>query len=112
AQWRRAFRASAGREPTVAEEREWAAKSRASKGRFYRGGLFTFWRDVAAYYGITPETVEGLRHHPDLPAELGRARLVAELLGSEGVTREHATFDIIALRREAYERAPGLVAPR
>ena len=43
--------------------------------------------------------------------DVGRALLVAELLGSEGVTREHATFDMPALRVAAYERAPGLVPP-
>jgi conjugative relaxase-like TrwC/TraI family protein len=109
--WREEFADQFGREPTIFEEREWAAKSRATKGRFCRGNLFAFWRDVAAFHGVTPETVEWLRHHRPLPAGQGRAQLVAELLGSEGVTREHATFDLQSLRLAAYERAAGLIPP-
>src|SRR5207247_10539914 len=110
-QWRREFLDRFGREPSMFEEREWTAKSRAAKGRYCRTDLFTFWRDVAACHGVTPETVEWLRLHPRVPIEHGRAQLVAELLGSEGVTREHATFDMAALRVAAYERAAGLVPP-
>ncbi len=43
------------------------------------------------------------------PAE-GRAALIAELLSPDGITREHAAFDMRTLRTEAYQRAPGLVA--
>ena len=109
--WRREFLEHFSREPSLFEERQWAAKSRAEKGRYRRGDLFAFWRDTAACYGVTPEAIEMLRYERIPMPDVGRAQLVAELLGSEGVTREHATFDMPALRVAAYERAPGLVAP-
>ncbi len=110
-QWRKEFRALAGRDPTIFEEREWAAKNRATKGRYYRSDLFTFWRDAAASLGVTPEQLYGLRHGGgQITPEQGRARLVEELLSPEGVTSEHATFDLQSLRVAAYERAPGLIS--
>ena len=108
-EWRKEFLEHFGREPSIFEERQWAAKSRAEKGRFYRGDLFAFWRDTAAHYGMTPERAEMLRYQRISVA--GRTQLVAELLGSDGVTREHATFDMQSLRVAAYEHAPGLVPP-
>jgi conjugative relaxase-like TrwC/TraI family protein len=111
-QWRQEFHARAGRDPTIFEEREWAAKNRAPKGRYYRADLFTFWRDAAASLGVTPEQLDALRHGGgQVTRDQGRARLVGELLSPEGVTREHATFNLQSLRVAAYERAPGLISP-
>jgi conjugative relaxase-like TrwC/TraI family protein len=111
-QWRQEFHDLTGRDPTIFEEREWAAKNRAPKGRYYRSDLFTFWRDAAMSLGVTPEGVEGLRRSGRrITPEHGRAQLAWELLSPEGVTREHATFTLADLRLAAYERSPGLVDP-
>jgi conjugative relaxase-like TrwC/TraI family protein len=111
-QWREEFHALAGRDPTIFEEREWAAKNRAPKGRYYRSDLFSFWREAAGQVGVTPEQVDALRHAGrQVNPGQGRARLVDELLSPEGVTREHATFDLQSLRMAAYEHAPGLISP-
>ncbi len=111
-QWRQEFHDLTGRDPTIFEEREWAARNRAPKGRYYRSDLFTFWRDAAMSLGVTPEDVEGLRRSGRrITPGHGRAQLAWELLSPEGVTREHATFTMAGLRLAAYERSPGLADP-
>src|SRR5207244_4290544 len=70
------------------------------------------WREAAGQVGVTPEQVDVLRRSGrQITPEQGRDWLVDELLSSEGVTREHATFDLQSLRVAAYEHAPGLTAP-
>ena len=111
-QWRLQFRDRAGRDPTIFEEREWAAKNRAPKGRYYRSDLFSFWREAAGQVGVTPEQVDALGHAGrQVNPDQGRTRLIDELLSPAGVTREHATFDLQSLRVAAYEHAPGLIPP-
>ncbi len=114
-EWRRSFRESFGRLPTQSEERDWAAKTRAAKAKWHGGNLFQRWHAQAAALGATQqaaaEAADRRRTNGNTlpPATVGCARLVEELLSPEGVTREHATFDLARLRFEAYRRAPGLV---
>jgi TrwC relaxase/AAA domain len=113
--WRRAFHESFGRMPTPSEERDWAAKTRAAKAKWHCGDLYRRWHAQAAALGVTRqaavEAAAQRRAHGSTlpPPAVGCARLVEELLSPEGVTREHATFDLARLRFEAYRRAPGLV---
>ncbi|MGI8491248.1 MAG: ATP-dependent DNA helicase, partial [Acidimicrobiales bacterium] len=107
------FRHSTGRDPSIREERSWVAKTRAGKQRWHRGRLSDQWGGMAAAHGLTRERVDGLlrrRVGGSLPGRAdGRRRLVAELLGAEGLTATDATFDAGRARRLGWERAPGLV---
>lgn len=113
--WRQAFLESFGRLPTPSEERDWAAKTRPAKAKWHRRDLFRRWHAQAAALGVTPQAAveAAARRYANgstlPPPAIGRTRLVEELLSPEGVTREHATFDLARLRFEAYQRAPGLV---
>jgi hypothetical protein len=111
--WRSLMREELGREPTIAEEHSWAVRARTPKGTHSRNDLFTWWRGVADYHGVSPATIEQLRRpeHMLPPPDDGRARLIAELLAPSGITRERAAFDMATLRTEAFQRAPGLVGP-
>ena len=112
-EWRTRMREELGREPTPAEQHSWGARSRTPKGSFSRSQLFSWWRSVADYHGVSPATFDQLRDRGDVlpPPQEGRARLIAELLSPSGITRERAAFDMAMLRTEAFQRAPGLLAP-
>ena len=112
-QWRQEFLEHFGREPShLRGARVGGQEQGGRRAGICRGGSV----HLLARHGGLP--LASPRRRGDAPTSSasrcraqGRARLVAELLGSEGVTREHATFDMPALRVAAYERAPGLVSP-
>jgi conjugative relaxase-like TrwC/TraI family protein len=117
-QFREDFQAAFGRDPSVAEEREWAAKTRAKKARWHRGDIAEHWRVMADHYGVTAQTLDALRTTSGGGGVHGvtgdpiadtRRLLMREVLGPQGVTAEHATFDMTTLRRFVFERAPGLL---
>jgi AAA domain/TrwC relaxase len=112
-EWRTRMREQLGRDPTPAEEHSWGARSRTPKGSFSRSQLFSWWRGVADHHGVSSATIDQLRSPQHLlpPPPEGRSRLIAELLSPSGITRERAAFDMATLRTEAFQRAPGLLAP-
>lgn len=102
------FRARYGRDPNVVELRDLSVRTRMPKGRHYRHPA-EFWRAFGAAHGVTADDIEALCRHGPLSPAAGRAQVVAELLGDDGLTKEHATFDGRALRIAAFQRAAGLI---
>ncbi len=112
-EWGALMRENLGRDPTPVEKHTWAARGRTRKASYSQYDLFEWWRSQADFHGVTADTIQQLRrseHRLAPPAE-GRAQLIAELLGPSGITREHSAFNMAALRIDAYQRAPGLLAP-
>ena len=108
AEWIEDFRATHGRDPSVVELREIAVRHREAKGKPHSSPRL-FWRVVGRVHGFTEDTVATLqRDGAGLPdAGDARAALIGELLGADGLTREHATFTMPTLRTQAMIRGAG-----
>ena len=103
------IRAEYGRSPGIIKLREHALVSRIPKGREYPDPA-TYWREVGAAHGVTAATIDALCRPGSRPAAADReAQLIAELLGDEGLTRDHATFDSRTLKISALRQAVGLL---
>jgi hypothetical protein len=105
------FRAQHGREPSPVELRREVVKSRRRKLLAQKTDLRHYWRSVAGQlHGITPEALALLRRSGGLPSgEEARAIVTAELLGPDGLTKEHATFSGRDLRVAALRHGAGLL---
>ena len=104
------IREQTGREPTVVELRREVARSRSRKVHGHKTDLRHYWRGIAEIEGVTPEGLALLRRRGGRPAEAeARAIVTAELLGPEGLTKEHPTFSGGDVRVAALRRAAGLL---
>lgn len=102
------FRERWGRGPDVVETRRLALRCRQPKGHAYRNPA-RWWRNVAAYYAFTPDSVRALRSGGDTrpsPA-VGRRQVAVDLLSDDGLTAEHAVVTSRAVRTAAFRRAAG-----
>jgi conjugative relaxase-like TrwC/TraI family protein len=103
------FRAKYGRDPSLVELRDLAARSRIPKGRSYPEPA-TYWREIGAAHGVTADTIEATLRPGGRPAAADRtAQLIAEVLGEDGLTREHAALDLRTVMTGAMQQATGLI---
>jgi AAA domain/TrwC relaxase len=103
------IRAEYGRTPGLIKLREQAVRSRIPKGRTYPDPA-TYWREIGAAHGVTAATIDALCRPGSRPAAAEReAQFAAELLGEDGLTREHATFNTQALKIGGLRQAVGLL---
>ena len=105
------FHAKHGREPSVVELRREVVKSRRRKLVAQKTDLRHYWRGVAGeLHGITPAALAALRRSGGKPTEAEAHGIVTrELLGPEGLTKEHATFTGRDLRVCALRHGAGLL---
>ena len=104
------FREKYGRDPTYIELRDLDLRCKLPKGRV-DGDPAAFWREVGRQHGVTAEAIEGLRRPGVLPSPAeGRAWVREDLLGENGLTKEHATFTTEWLRILALRKAAGVIS--
>jgi conjugative relaxase-like TrwC/TraI family protein len=105
------FRTTYGREATPVELRREVVKSRRRKLLAQKTDLRHYWRSVAdELHGITPDALALLRRSGGLPSEAEAREIVAsELLGPDGLTKEHADFSGRDLRVAALRHGAGLL---
>ena len=102
------FREQYGRDPNEVELRDLSIRSRMPKGRHYHRPA-EFWQALGAAYGVTASDIDALRTQGAPSPADGRAQVTAELLGEDGLTKDHAAFDGRTLRIGGFQRAAGLL---
>jgi conjugative relaxase-like TrwC/TraI family protein len=105
------FQAEKGRPPTKLERRRLAQQDRLAKTPGCRVPHWSAYRQVLHRHGLAPPMPE--RTLVDVPERLAErereARVRARLLGSDGLTREDATFDEATVTKMVFEAATGLM---
>jgi TrwC relaxase len=104
------FRERMGREPTTVELRREVARSRSRKVLAHKTDLRHYWASIAEHHRITPAALALLRRAGGPPSDAeARAIVRDELLGADGLTKEHATFSGRDLRVAALRHGAGLL---
>ncbi len=102
------FQTRRGRPPTLRERGQLAARDRAPKTDACRAPHWSAYRTVLARHGLPEPCVQ---RHPAVGVPLAEreATVRARLLGSDGLTRQDATFDEAHLVKATYQAAAGLL---
>ena len=106
----RKFRARYGRDPTTIELGNLTVRHRIAKGAGHPAPR-EWWRRVGAEHGVTEDTILALRSRGAglPPPSVGREQLASELLGDDGLTKDHAVVTTAKLRAVMFRRAAGIL---